>query len=270
MANDSNPVSIGTVAEGVAVAVAVGFVISVIYDWGFLYALDLNFAYLPTTTADHFRSGLIWFPPLLYFIFVYIAIEFQFQRVERGLTESEIIGSSRNPDRMRKFREGPRKLVVWMAPLYVLSWILIGDAFASMLPWVLAILWMVFADWCYSSPLIRLRRSKGVQLGFTILPTVGILAFFSGYNAAVDAAVRKPVEVTIERTTSLGPVSGKVLRVLDKGFLLLGDNNSIRFIPWEQVQALQTKKTYRQFRGVLCEWFKRCQQSGGASNEPVS
>src|SRR5438445_12929946 len=112
MASESNAVTVGAVAEGAAVTVAVGFVVSVIYDWGFVYALGLDFVYLPTTTADHFRSGLLWFPPLLGLLFVYFAIEFQFQRVERGLTEKEITESSSNPERMRKFREGPWKLMV--------------------------------------------------------------------------------------------------------------------------------------------------------------
>src|SRR5919197_1500493 len=110
MADDPHPLSIGAVAEGIAVAIAVGFVVSVIYDWGFVYALGMDFGCLPTTTTDHFRSGLLWFPSLLGLIFLYVAIEFQFQRVERGLTEKEIIESSSNPVWTRKFREGPQKL----------------------------------------------------------------------------------------------------------------------------------------------------------------
>src|SRR3989304_6241901 len=163
MTSESSPVSIGALVEGAAAIVAVGFVVSVIYDWGFVYALGLDFAHLPTTTADHFRSGLLWFPPLLVAVLAYAAIEFQFQRVERGLTEKEIVESSSNPERMRKFREGPWKLVVWAAPVYVVSYFLIGDAFASLLPLMLAIVWMGFAEWCYSAPLIKQRRSRNLQ-----------------------------------------------------------------------------------------------------------
>ena len=114
--SESNPLTIKVLAEGAAVVVAIGFVVSVMYDWGFVRALSLDFAYLPTTTSDHFRSGLLWFPPLLVGVLLYVAVEFQFQRVERGLTEKEIVESSSNPERMRKFREGPWKLVAWTAP----------------------------------------------------------------------------------------------------------------------------------------------------------
>lgn len=126
---ESSPLTIKTLAEGVALIVAIGFIVSVIYDWGFFRALGLDFAYLPTTTADHFRSGLLWFPPLLGAVFVYAAIEYQFQRVERGLTEKEIVESSSNPEKLRKFRAGPWKTFVWMAPVYVVTYVLIGDGY---------------------------------------------------------------------------------------------------------------------------------------------
>lgn len=254
----SSPISIAALAEGVAFAVAVAFVVSVIYDWGFVFALGLEFAYIPTTTADHFRSGLLWFPPLLALLLFIIAIEFQFQRVERGLTEKELIESSSNPEAMRKFREGPQKLIIWSAPLMVLSYVLMGDAFSSVLPLMLAITWMGFAEWCYSAPLIRLRRNKQLQLAFTFLPIVGIFAFFSGYNAAVDAAFRKPFEVTIERSASSAAIPGNLLRTLDKGILLLGEKKSFHFVPWDQVQAIHNKNTYKPYRGVLCNWFNLC------------
>ena len=256
----------GAVAEGVAVTVTVGFVVSVIYDWGFVYALGLDFSYLPTTTADHFRSGLLWFPSLLTFLLVCVAIEFQFQRVERGLTEKELVESSSNPKWVRKFRKGPWRFAVWIAPFYVTSFVLIGDAFATVLPSMLAVVWWGFADWCYSAPLIKLRRNTEVQFGFKYLPIVGIIAFFSGYNAAIDAAVRKPTQVTIERRESAASTSGNVLRALDKGLLVLGDGNSIQFVPWDQVHAIENTKPYKPFRGILCEWFNVCPQAAVKTN----
>lgn len=270
MISESSPLTIKALAEMAAVVVGIGFVVSVIYDWGFVHALSLDFANLPTTTSDHFRSGLLWFPPLLGGILIYAAVEFQFQRVERGLTEKEIVDSSSNPERMKKFRDGPLKLLAWTVPVYLVAYILIGDVFASVLPVMSAIAWMGFAEWCHSVPLIRQRRNKYVQLGFTFLPVIGILAFFNGYNAAVDAAVRKPTEITIERQEPLSVVSGNILRTLDKGILLLATNNAIQFIPWNQVKTVANKKAYTPFRGVLCEWFKQCAHMDITSNKPVN
>lgn len=258
--SESKSSAIKTLADGLVVVVAAGLVVSVIYDWGFVRALGLDFSYLPTTTADHFRSGILWFPPLLGVVLLNTAVEFQFQRIERGLTEKEIVESSSNPESMRKFREGPFKLVAWTAPVYVVIYILIGDLLSSFLPWAISIVWMGFAEWTYSAPLIRIRRNRDLQIFFTFLPIIGILSFFSGYNAAIDSATRKPIEVVIERSEQLPAISGNVLRTLDKGLLILSTNSFIQFIPWNQVKSVMNKKTYKPYRGLLCEWFNVCPQ----------
>lgn len=259
--------SVKALAEVIASLVAVGFVVSVIYDWGFLHALDLDFNFLPSTTADHFRSGLLWFPPLLGMMIAYVAIEFQFQRVERGLTEDEIIKSSSNPEKLKKFREGPSKFIIWSAPLYVAMYLLIGDAFSSVLPMMLGVIWLVFADWCYAAPLIKLRRDKVIQRWFTLFPVAVIVAYYSGYNAAVDAALRKPIKVVVEEKNLNSSINGNLLRTLDKGVLILADGKSVQFIPWDEVGSMSEQKVYVPFRGILCKWFKLCPDVVGMANE---
>lgn len=267
MKNERRTLSAGTVAEFVAITVAVGFVISLIYDWGFVYALGIDFVRLPTTTADHFRTGVLWFPYLLAFIFMYFAVEFQFQRAERGLSEKEIIESSKNPERLRNFREGPWKLIKWTAPLAVFNFIVIGDILSSVLPIMLSIMWMGFAEWCYSAPLIQLRRSWESQAAFTFLPIIFILAFFSGYNEAVDAALGTPDQVKVMISSSGQVIQGKLLREFERGIFVLNDKDHLTFIPWEKVQFIENRKSYTPFRGVLCEWFGLCPEK--SSNKPV-
>jgi hypothetical protein len=267
MKNELRSLSAGTIAEVITISVAIGFVISIIYDWGFVCALGIDFVRLPTTISDHLRTGVLWFPYLLAFLFMYFAVEFQFQRVERGLSEDEIIENSKNPEKLRKFREGPWKIVKWTAPLAVFDFVAIGDIFSSVLPLMLSIMWMGFAEWCYSAPLIQLRRSWESQAAFTFLPIIFILAFFSGYNEAVDATLRKPdlVEVTISPSGSA--IQGKLLREFERGILMLNDGEHLTFVPWAEVRSIVNRQPYAPFRGVLCEWFGRCSQE--SSNKPV-
>ncbi|MFO1128458.1 MAG: hypothetical protein U1E66_08545 [Rhodospirillales bacterium] len=260
MVQDLKTLSLSTIAECVGLIVAVAFVVSVIYDWGFVFALGLDFSYLPTTTADTFHTGLLWFPRLLGLVFAYFVIEFQLQRVERGYTEQEIIQLSNNPERIRRFRESPYKAFAWLATLACFTWILCGDLITSVQPLCVAIVWFIFAKWCYSSPLIKMRRRIGVHRAFTLLPIIGSIAFFTGYNAAVDAAIRKPFDITIERQTPLVAVSGHLLRIFERGLLLVEDKQVISFVPWEQISAIHENTAYKPFRGVLCEWLNFCPQ----------
>lgn len=248
------------IVESVAILVSLGFVISVIYDWGFFYSLGLDYTSVPTTIQDHFRTGIVWLPYLFAFIFMSFAIEFQFQRVERGLSEKEIIDNSPNPEKTKKFREGPWKLIKWIAPLAVFNYILVGDIISSILPLMLSVIWMSFAEWCYSAPLIRFRRSWEAQTAFTFLPIIFIFAFFSGYNTAIDNAKREPTKVVVQRSQPLPSIKGNLLRELERGVLILADDGHISFIPWAQVGVIDNQEKYKPFRGILCEWLHHCEE----------
>lgn len=271
MKNEDRTLSTGTVAEAVTIVVATGFIISVIYDWGFVYALNIDFVSLPTTTSDHFRTGVLWFPYLLAFVFMYFAVEFQFQRVERGLSEQELIENSKNPEKLKKFRAGPWKLIKWTAPLAVFNYILIGDMMSSALPLTLSIIWMGFAEWCYSAPLIQLRRSWESQTAFTFLPIIFILAFFSGYNEAVDSALRKPKQVIVTASQPTLVIQGNLLRELERGILLLNGEGHLSFLPWGQVQRIDHSDSYTPFRGMLCKWSGICPEStSNKTDQPIA
>lgn len=241
-----------------AAFVACGFVVSLIYDWGFYGAINRSFSDIPTTISDHFRTGLLWFPYLLGLAFVYLAFEFQLQRLEKGLTEQEIIESTPNPVATRRFRERPYRLIVWIAPLGVVNFILMGDLIASLLPFAIFVLWITFADWCYSAPLIKVRRSAVAQAAFTLLPALGIVTYFTGYSAAVEVAQKHPIEVAVTYSNDHRIVKGRLLRTLDRGVLILMHSNSMMFIEWSAVSDLLYEKPYVPFPGILCKSFSVC------------
>ena len=46
-------------------------VLSVVYDFTYLSALNLSFSQIPTTISDHIRSALLWAPLLFLGLFAY-------------------------------------------------------------------------------------------------------------------------------------------------------------------------------------------------------
>jgi hypothetical protein len=255
VARSSSPIPVGLIAETTTVLVAAGFIVSVVYNWGYMHALGLALGSLPLTTADQFRSGLLWFPWLLAGLVAYAAIEFQIRRVERGLTEEEIIQSSPNPKRTRKLRASSWVLLKWLAPLIVIGFVLFGDLDAAPMPMALAVLWIAFAEWCFSAPLVQQRHSIWLHAGFTILPIYVLWAFFGGYNAAVDATIREPTLVTVDLAHSPIPVTGKFLRSLDHGVLLLDSAGTLQVLSMSDVDRISYNKPYTPYRGLLCEWW---------------
>lgn len=247
---------LATIVEVISAAIGVGFVVSLIYDWGYGFALGLDFSQLPSTVTDHFRTGILWFPPLLAAALFWVAVEYQIQLLEKGLTEDEIVETAKNPKKLKKFRDGPYKLLPWIMLLGCANFLLIGDAASAALPVGLSVLWLKFAEWCNSAPLIRQRRAVELKVAFTLIPVAVICAFFFGYNSAVTAAFKEPKVVEIELDSKRLLADLKLLRVFEAGFLVLNSESYISFIPFDHVVEVRQKQKYMPYRGFLCEYFE--------------
>ncbi len=99
-------------------------VLSVVYDFTYLSALNLSFSQIPTTISDHIRSALLWAPLLFLGLFSYFFFEMLLKRAEKGMSEEEIINTSPNPKFTRIFRTGPRYLLIFIAIIIFIGYFL--------------------------------------------------------------------------------------------------------------------------------------------------
>jgi hypothetical protein len=241
-----------TVAKGTGVLAVMALVLSVIYDWGFYYALNLGFIEVPTSIGDHIRSGLIWLPKALFAFFVGFAIEFMNRRIERGLTEEEIIKSSRNPERLRKFRRGPSVLFRILALTTVALFLLVGDVYRGLLPLSIIICWAMFSEWVNNAPLLKVRRSEATRWLFHWLPMVFFFVFFMGYNNASDLVSKDIPQFKLSLNESKGEVGVNILRQIERGTLVINPNSErMTFYPWSDVTKLEPSETYKPYLGLL-------------------
>jgi hypothetical protein len=104
---------------------------SLLYDWGFYLALDLSFLEVPSVLSDHVRSALLWFPKVAVSLGAMLISEMFLQRIEKGMSEDEIIASSPNPKQTKIFRESPHKFIALTAMLGVIGYVIAGDFFLS-------------------------------------------------------------------------------------------------------------------------------------------
>jgi len=248
--------TIETFAKATGILAATALVLSIIYDWGFLFSLGLSYATVPTGMADHVRSALVWLPSTLFGMFIGVLIEFINQRIERGLTEEEIIRSSKNPELMRRFRKSPAVLFRVLAPVAAAGFLLLGDLYRGIVPLALIIVWSMFSEWTNKAPLIKLRRSGTAMLLFHWLPIVFFFVFFMGYNYAADMANKSTpsLKITFEGAATQIEVNG--LRYMERGALTLDPTTKrISFLPWTQVRKIEFIESYKPYRGLLGGWL---------------
>jgi len=232
--------------------VSTALVLSIIYDWGFFFSLGMSYFDVPTAMTDHFRSGLVWLPNALLLLFINLSIEYFFQRVERGLTEEEIIQASKNPESLRKFRRGPAVLVRVITPICIACFLFLGDIFRGILPFAMIVVWSMFSEWATSTPLLQLRRSATAMVLFHWLPMVFFFVFFMGYNKAADIASKVTPCFKISFIGAKAPMEVNTLRYLDKGALIIQPRTkSISILPWAQIACIETTENYKPYPGLF-------------------
>jgi len=239
-------------AKASGVLAACALILSVVHDWGFFFALDIGFIDTPTSIGDHIRSALVWLPNTLFCFFIIIAIEFVNQRMERGLTEKEIIQSSKNPERLRRFRQGPAALFRILAPVLVAGFLLIGDFYRGILPIALVVCWAMFSEWANNAPMIKIRRNKTTQQLFHWVPIIFLFIFFWGYNNASDLASKEAPQFKLTLSNADHALDVNILRHVEKGTLVIDpETKKITFISWDKVSNYEQIEPYRPYFGIF-------------------
>lgn len=242
-------------AKLVGLAASISVAASLIFDWGFFFALNLSFLEVPSGLSDHVRSALIWFPKVVTAFGGYFVFEMLTRRIEQGMREEEIIKSSSDPERTARLRDGPYKLIAYSSAFLVVAYVLVGDIFLGMLPFSLIVLWFIFSGWAQSHPRIIERRPRYLRLVAHFLPPIAIWLFFAGYSDAVRMFQSTAPSSQITLTNATSPEPATLLRQLDRGILIKEPDNTISFRPWSEIRKVETAGKYVPSKGVLCSWL---------------
>lgn len=227
-------------SEYLPVLIGLGFLVSVFYDYGFTKALGIDFSELPTSTSDHFRTGLIWLPAVFIMLVTVITIEAINKRIERGLSEEEILATSKNPGALKRHRDAPWKALPFVAIFVIFTQLCIAETInVFTLAIFSSIIWYSVFNWIFSIDRVSQRYSTSMRMFLLVALPVLSPAFGYGY----DHAIEKRLDMTsnIEIHTSTAPLSrrGTALRTLDKGLLYLDPEGFVQFLTWSEIKGIK-------------------------------
>ena len=223
---------------------AFGVIISFVYDWGFFSALGISFTDAPTTLSDHFRTWLVWMSRIAAALVAGFGLRLLTVRIERGMTEEEIIESSSNPTLVRRFRNSPPYVMAVVGLLITVPWILFGETFFDGLLIGLAIWWCIFVVWAFDHPTVQQRTVWWVRLMYFV-PAAALVIFFMGSSTSK----RTHATYTIHTTSSVQNV--EILRVFER-WLLVRKDHQISWIPLSDINRMKLVRTPKSFVGFAC------------------
>lgn len=231
-------------------------VLSTAYDLSFLYALGLTFEELPTTLADHVRSAIVWVPRALLYVAGFAVYEMLMRRVEGGLTEEELIVSSRNPRFMRVFRRSPRLLFAILIPIGIAVEFLFsaseqGLFFLALFAWGSLSLSVV------EHPRLGSSFTKTTRRLFVIVPIVVIWVAALGYGrgAAMMSASVPNWKVVFKGDATTETLSLVGLRRFSEAAILVEPGRHVSIVPADSILRAEALRQPAADLPRLCRWF---------------
>lgn len=263
-AGPGNPPLLERLAAVSALATSFALALSFTYDWGFFSALGISFGSAPTSISDHLRTGLVWASRLVPAVLLALVLDLVTRRIDRGLTEEEIIEASPDPEQARKKMYWPHKVLAYGSLAILTVWLITG---VGRTPWLPAMIcWIWFIVWVTKHPLVKARRSPAFWLFALLGPPLLMYFFSTGADDARSAMSRdSPVTAHIqscEGSVGACPVTkAGVLRSFQR-WLLVRDSSSVYWIRSDDVQRIDVSEEDRSsFSGLMCVFFAKCLSS---------
>ena len=226
----------GTVSGIVA---SLSLLISVTYDWGFFFELDLSYAKAPTTIVDHIQSWLHWLPALIPVGFgVFLAHLASIKNPVRDLNQNSTrieIAQALNVLR-RKQITLISAIIITAVILLFISYFLFDSIYP--LGWYgLIPFWFLW--------FIRKRDKFPAALReiLTWFPPLLAIAFLSGSVHADHALGRefRPTHrlVTFDDRESQQDLDVNVLRTFQDWFLVVDDDDGMAWISSSSIKRME-------------------------------
>jgi hypothetical protein len=256
-------------SKTVALAGTRCLLLSAIYDWGFIHALGLSFATIPTSLSDHLRGALNWLPVTLAYIGAAALLEVVNRRIEGGFTEHELIARSKRPSALRRFRDTPYKIISAIAVLAICLWVALGDPFLRGGLWLLVSLtWLNFSRWVISHPTIRARMPRNLLLCFAFIPAAVSSVYLLGDNAA-HATLKSPdAPVVVLATEAMDTKRHLALmRVFERVAIVRDEDERVSVIRISDILRIEPPVRLP-FRGLFCGLWPRACAFGGSNAKP--
>lgn len=225
---------------------------SVVYDWGYYYALDLSFSDVPTSLADHTRTAVNWIPKSIFFLCFGALIGLDLRRLDEAKAKQGT-ENPKAPSKAGSRRWSPARFSGYLAIALVSLTVLFGERFLPGAAWTIVFLWPSIAARTMGVPQIVERLPSWAPQAVTVVPIVFIYAWISGYGNAVSAISRAPS--TEIKVTGQPVQKVTVLRYLERGVVFKSSDGSLLFRQWATLESVQRPLHTYSWRGALCEWF---------------
>lgn len=234
-------------SKGLALLGTVCLGFSVVYDWGYLSGLGLNFREVPTSLTDHLRSAIIWLPQGIFFVALATIGGFFIARHDNALPMDK--SSHEKKEKLENF------LALVSATICVGSWILLGDRFLAMGAFGVGQFFMVLM-FVVTKGASRKRRTVFLVTGMLFFAACGLFGL-GNISASSTLQTKEMDSLLIKKGESVETIRGIVLRRFDQCVIFMNEKRILSVLKPEDLVQVTTRIESRSNKGALCKYLDR-------------
>lgn len=229
--------------------------LSVVHEW--MYFLFIGPEYLSVMAlTDYLTSALRWLPSSMLSVGAVIILEMFTRRMERGLSEREIVEGSPDPAATEKYRRLPwvitMGLILLLGPV---TFMLMPFDSGMMLFASFCVLWMLFFLWFISSERIRENIHFSHRRILLFVPIILIFVAGKGYGSAIadlrESAGSYDIDLRKGKVESV-----QLLRSFDVGvFIRIPNESALEVVPWSEIVSINKTHEIISHQSRACLWF---------------
>jgi len=250
-----------------AVAISIGFIISITYDYGYFMAFDLSFSDIPSTINDHIRNSLICLPYSAATITFWLALKFIGDVNEHVKSLSESCEPKTKTGAWWSFiRFSNNHLVLLTSILGIIGCILFGNQLP--LSYVILI-GFIFLDliWTIILKVYDLKNVSKQTIILFIFAPIFLLLVLSKGNATSKEDKLSNLVINKVYLKNNSIISASTIRYFERfAFVVIPTTKQPTFIQLSEILKVeQVANKSGGFKGII-DYFGYELKKGGGSN----
>lgn len=229
-------------------------VASLAYELTYFWGMGLSLNSTPLGVNDFLRGWMEWGSLFLTVSLIYFFVEIVLRRSENWQSEEQIINSTSNPERIRKFRESPFIAMKWIAYVTLSMFILFGENYlvGSTIGFfaVEAIIIYWLAD---KSPIANDRFLIRLLVFTVFFVTYFSIKGFNDGKSVLDGNAKNNTVVEIKDEPK------EVVRIFNEWTLFRVSPNELGWIYHQSDRLIKVKIDRERFIGVIPFILKKLQ-----------
>lgn len=238
--------------------------LSVVFDWGYLTALELTFSEVPTSLPDHTRSAVLWLPLVVSVIPLAIVASLFSDQID---AKDMRVAKSRGED-IAAYNKNKAKNARWglaaSSIIGFLLWLAFGYrartflAMAALAAWVLVVVRATPHDY------LGIRQSMLFRFSLGVLPLIPFALYVTGYISGREGISpdQQFGTITVRGSGNQYQLKANVARFFEKTAIVVDENRKVLLLKPDDIVQVEKAKPIFINKGVLCDyWHISCPTS---------